>query len=81
MKKKINYSKNIQLHIMVQNKPKEWRLGQAYFNYAYELYPRDVDTLRGTNVDCFYDDTKIPYFLNALNKQLLCLTEYDENRK
>ena len=81
MKKEINYSKNIQLHIMVQNKPKEWRLGQAYFNYAYELYPRDVDTLRWTNVDCFYDDAKIPEFLDALNKQLLGLVEYDKNGK
>lgn len=81
MKKEIDYSKNIQLHIMVQNKPKEWRLGQAYFNYAYELYPRDVNTLRGSNVDCFYVDAKIPDFLDALNKQLLGLVEYNENGK
>lgn len=77
---KIDFSKNIPLHIKVQNKPNEWRLGQSYFNYAYELYPRDVDTLRGTNADCFYDDAKIPEFLDALNKQLLRLVEYNENR-
>lgn len=81
MKKKIDYSKNIQLHNKVQNKPNEWRLGQAYFNYAYELYPRDVDTLRGSEVDCFYVDAKIPDFLDALNKQLLSLVEYNENGK
>ena len=73
MKKEINYSKNIQLHIMVQNKPKEWRLGQAYFNYAYELYPKEVNELRGTEYDCFYDNNKIPIFLEELNKKLLTL--------
>lgn len=81
MKKEIDYSKNVQLHIKVQNKPKEWRLGQAYFNYAYEMYPRDTDTLRGTEVDCFYDDNKIPEFLDALTKQLLGLVQYDKNGK
>ena len=41
--KEIDYNKNIQLHIKVQNKPEEWRLGQAYFNYAEELYPEGYD--------------------------------------
>ena len=60
--KEIDYSKNIQLHIKVQNKPEEWRLGQAYFNYAYELYPEETNQLRGTEYDCFYDNNKIPVF-------------------
>ena len=77
----IDYSKNIQLHIMVQNKPKEWRLGQAYFNYAYELFPRDVDTIRGTEYDCFYDDSKIGIFLFALNKQLLHIIDYKDGKR
>lgn len=68
---KVDYSKNIAIHIKVQNKPKEWRLGQAYFNYAYELYPKDVDSFRGTQYDCFYDDSKIPIFLEMLNKKIL----------
>ena len=71
--KEIDYSKNIQLHIKVQNKPEEWRLGQAYFNYAYELYPKEVNELRGTEYDCFYDNNKIPMFLEELNKKLLTL--------
>ena len=71
--KDIDYSKNIQLHIKVQNKPKEWRLGQAYFNYAYELYPEETNQLRGTEYDCFYDDNKISIFLENLNKKLLTL--------
>ena len=71
--KEIDYSKNIQLHIKVQNKPEEWRLGQAYFNYAEELYPEETNRLRGTEYHCFYDDNKIPIFLEKLNKILLTL--------
>lgn len=67
----IDFAKNIQLHIKVQNKPEEWRLGQAYFNYAWALYPDETDALRGTECDCFYDDNKIPNFLAGLNKLLL----------
>ena len=67
----IDYSKNIVLHIAVQHKPDDWRLGQAYFNYAYEHFPKEADKLRGTDLDCFYDDKKIPVFLNALNKLIL----------
>jgi hypothetical protein len=53
------------------NKPNEWRMGQAYFNYAYEMYPDEVDKLRGTQYDCFYLDERIPKFLEELNKLLL----------
>lgn len=67
----IDYSKNLMLHIAVQGKPNDWRLGQAYFNYAYQYFPKEVDILRGTDRDCFYDDEKIPTFLNALNNLIL----------
>ena len=69
----IDFTKNIQLHIKVQNKPDEWRLGQAYFNYAEELYPEETNQLRGTEYDCFYNDEKIPNFLKKLNETLLTL--------
>ena len=69
----IDFTKNIQLHIKVQNKPDEWRLGQAYFNYAEELYPEETNQLRGTEYDCFYNDEKIPNFLKKLNEKLLTL--------
>ena len=71
MEQKIDFTRNIPLHIKVQNKPEEWRLGQAYFNYAYEIYPQEVDIIRGTNYDCYYDDNKIGTFLNKLNELLL----------
>lgn len=67
----IDYSKNAALHIAVQNKPKEWRLGQAYFNYAYKMFPKETDKLRGTDKDCFYRDELIPVFLEELDKLIL----------
>ena len=68
---KIDYTKNIPLHVAVQNKPAEWRLGQAYFNYAYQMFPKETDKLLGTDKDCFYLDERIPIFLDALNKLIL----------
>ena len=79
--KEIDYTKNTQLHIKVQNKPKEWRLGQAYFNYAYELYPKEVEELRGTEYDCFYADERIPIFLYALNMQLLKIVNVKDEKR
>ncbi len=67
----IDYSKNTALHIAVQNKPKEWRLGQAYFNYAYKMFPDETEKLRGTDKDCFYRDELIPEFLEELDKLIL----------
>ena len=67
------------LHIKVQNKPEEWRLGQAYFNYAEELYPEETNQLRGTKYDCFYVDNRIPKFLEKLNEKLLKFKKTDKN--
>ena len=69
--KQIDFTKNMRLHEKVQNKPNEWRIGQAYFNYAFELYPEETNELRGTEYDCFYDNHKIPIFLKKLNENLL----------
>lgn len=55
----------------VKNKPEEWRVGQALFNYAYGMYPEEVDKITGTVNDCFYDDSKIDTFLKELNKLLI----------
>lgn len=54
----------------LKDKPQEWRDGQAIMNYASELYPKEVEVLSGTNVDCFYDDQKIESFIEALEFEL-----------
>ena len=42
------------------------RHGQAIFNEACSLWPDEVNEIRGTEDDCFYDDNKIKNFLSHL---------------
>lgn len=44
----------------------EWRRGQAYFNTLVEVRPDIAEKVRGTVVDCFYQDRLIPGFLNVV---------------
>ena len=45
-------------------KPREWRKGQAVFNFIDAEYnvARDVQLLHG--IDCFYNDEKINAFID-----------------
>lgn len=52
-------------------RPQRIRYGQAIFNVAYKMYPNAVNKLRGTDLDCFYQDEKVDKFLNALENLLL----------
>ena len=53
---------------LVKNRPRQWREGQAYFNYAYRMEPDKVDCVRGTNLDPFYNDNNIKSFIEYLTK-------------
>ena len=55
-------------------RPQRIRYGQAIFNVAYKMYPNAVNKLRGTDLDCFYQDEKVDKFLNALENLLLIIT-------
>ena len=44
----------------------EERLGQAIFNATYNNYPELADSLRATVADCFYQDSKIIHFIDAI---------------
>lgn len=48
-------------HTAVAEHP-EWRLGQAAFNVTYERYPGLADRIRGSDVDPFHDDARLPQF-------------------
>lgn len=52
------------------DRPKEWRYGQAVFNYAYEFFPDIVNQLRGTYYDCYYINEKVDIFLKELIKNI-----------
>ena len=45
-----------------------WRYGQTVFNTAFELFPKEVNKLRSTNVDPFYNDKLVDDFLRELEK-------------
>lgn len=49
----------------IQRHP-EWRVGQAYFNILHRLHPEVADAVRGTSKDPFYNDTRIPAFLDEV---------------
>lgn len=55
---------------MANNRPKEWRYGQAIFNYAYKIFPTEVNKLRASEYDCFYRDDKVDLFLKELKNLL-----------
>ena len=42
----------------------ELRHGQALFNEACSMFPEEVNKIRGTDDDCFYNNKKISAFLS-----------------
>jgi hypothetical protein len=44
----------------------EWRAGQTFFNVLYEARPYLADNIRGTGLDPFYRDERIPLLLDEL---------------
>jgi hypothetical protein len=47
----------------------EWRFGQTCFNVLYELDEDLANCIRGTDIDPFYDDVKVPEFLKRLRDE------------
>lgn len=52
----------VNLHIF----PERWRSGQALFNMCYVNFLEQTSKLRGTDVDCYNDDSKQELFINTL---------------
>ena len=44
----------------------EFREGQAIYNAAMDKFPKSTNDLCGTNVDPYYDDSRINIFLESL---------------
>ena len=42
------------------------RRGQIFFNCLHELYPEVAAQIRASDIDPFYDDSKIKVFLQSL---------------
>ena len=48
--------------------PKEFRLGQAAFNYVYQYLPEVANQIRGTNKDPFYNDKALAEFWDEVKR-------------
>lgn len=46
----------------------EIREGQALYYAAHDLFPITTEKIRNKPEDCFYDDERIPAFLNKLQE-------------
>jgi len=51
--------------------------GVLFWNISYNKYPEECELLRGTEIDCFHDDTKVADFIDTL----LILIEYRKDIK
>lgn len=54
--------------IRILKRNTEIREGQALFCASYDLFPKSTDKLSGTPCDCFYEDSRMPIFLEELQK-------------
>lgn len=45
-----------------------WRKGQCLFNKLEELFPEVAEFIRGRGADPFYDDKRIPFFLESIEE-------------
>lgn len=58
-----------EIYNWMPNKPKNWREGQAVFNYVDQVYYGAArDAQFGYDVDCFYNDSKIDVFIETCAK-------------
>lgn len=55
---------------VIENRPKNWRKGQAIFNYIDAKYDVARSVQYSDKVDCFYDDSKIEEFIKAAYKRI-----------
>ena len=58
---------------VIENKPKNWRKGQAVFNYIDSKYDVARAVQFEDKVDCFYTDDKIDEFLQKAYKRIINL--------
>ncbi len=47
----------------------EWRLGQTHFNVLAKIRPDISERIRGTDIDAFYDNNKLPAMLAEVYKR------------
>ena len=60
----MNFPEYVTKALKVHHANPELRVGQSYFNTLYDIKPNMANTIRGTNLDPFYQNRIIPAFLD-----------------
>lgn len=55
-------------HFRPPNNDNNWRLGQTIMNVLYEIWPEKYNEIKGTDIDCFYDNGIIRLTLEKLEQ-------------
>ncbi len=54
------------LYVYSRTWPEDWRRGQVWFNALHRVRPDLSEKVRGTQFDPFYQDDRVPKFINWL---------------
>lgn len=67
-----------EINLAIRDKPKMWRAGQTVFNYIDKKYGVARTAQFKYGIDCFYNDAKIPDFLDITYKLIQAQDKQDE---
>lgn len=68
-----------EIYAWIPEKPKNWREGQAVFNYVDLNYSVARFVQFEDNIDCFYDDSQIDAFIIKSAERITNYEKYHEN--
>ena len=68
-----------EIYAWMPEKPKNWREGQAVFNYVDEVYGVARLVQFEDRIDCFYDDAQIDAFIIKSAEYITNYEKYHEN--
>ena len=69
----------LDITILMPEKPKNWREGQAVFNYVDLTYGVARFVQFEDRIDCFYDDSQIDAFIIKSVEYITNYEKYHEN--
>ena len=68
-----------EIYNWMPEKPKNWREGQAVFNYVDEVYGVARFVQFEDRIDCFYDDSQIDAFIIKSAERITNYEKHHEN--
>ena len=68
-----------EIYAWMPEKPKNWREGQAVFNYVDQIYGVARIVQFEDRIDCFYNDSQIDTFIIKSAERITNNEKYHEN--